>query len=394
MSVIIRQLTCNVLSGYDRFIAKSAFTFMVLCWLSIVLAPQELVYAKPENASKEDPTHKVRERSAEQAFLVMQEQLRGYREKLQESERALEEFQQKHGIIALETQIDHLLQQRKALDDSLNEAENQAMGFKEKLAWVEKQISQVPKEVPLSSTVSEQGIIGSAKNKLLALQLEEQELLSKYTKTSPHLRAVHQEMELIERFIKEQEETAAGSVTRGKNPLYREMEMQLFQTRASLVSSNAQRAVIIQQIAKVDKELARLRSLKPGVDALRRQVKADEVNYLNYLTQVGTTPPQDYQVQVGDLLDIKFFFNPELNESIPVRPDGRIALQLVGEISVVGYTVEEIREILTQSYSGQLKNPEIAVLLRTSHVRAATMGSQGGTINAGAGNAAGAGNGN
>ena len=384
MSVIICQFTCRVFSRHYKFASKSAFAFMVLFSIFLIPTPQELVYANTQKVTKEGPNQTVMKNVAEQAFSVMQKQLRGYREKLQESERALEEFQQKHGIISLETQIDHLLQQRKALVDSLNQADNQAMGFKEKLAWIEKQISQVPKEVPLSSTISEQGIIGSAKNKLLALRLEEQQLLSKYTKTSPHIRAVHEEMELIERFIKQQEETEAGSVTSGKNPLYREMEMQLFETRASLVSSKAQRAVIIQQIAEVDKELARMRGLKPGVDALRRQVKADEVNYLNYLTKVGTTPPQDYQVQVGDLLDIKFFFNPELNESIPVRPDGRIALQLVGEISVVGHTVEEIREILIQNYAGQLKNPEIAVLLRTSHVGAGAMGEQSGTTNGGA----------
>ena len=115
-----------------------------------------------------------------------------------------------------------------------------------------------------------------------------------------------------------------------KNPLYREMEMELFSTQAALVSAEAQSAVIEQQIAEVDKELERLRRLRPGLDGLKRQLKADEANYLSYLTKVGTTPPQDYKVQVGDQLDIKFFFNPELNESIPVRPDGRIALQLVG----------------------------------------------------------------
>lgn len=126
--------------------------------------------------------------------------------------------------------------------------------------------------------------------------------------------------------------------------------------------------MIKQQIAEVDKELNRLRNLGPELDELRRQVTADEKNYINYLTKVGKTPPQDYQIQVGDQLDIKFFFNPELNETVLVRPDGRIALQLVGEITVVGHTVEQIRAILIKTYSGQLKNPEVAVLLRSTNV--------------------------
>lgn len=32
-------------------------------------------------------------------------------------------------------------------------------------------------------------------------------------------------------------------------------------------------------------------------------------------------PPTPYRIQPGDSLDIKFFYNPELNESLVVRPD-------------------------------------------------------------------------
>ena len=380
-------LPYSVFTGYCRFTRKAALALFLIFSLHLGFFPQTDVYAKTKSKGAKTMKASKVEKPKDQAFLIMQQQLNAYRERLQESERALEEFQEEHGIVSLEPQITNLLQQRQALDATLGKAENQRMGFKEKLTWVQGEISKVPKEVPLSSTVSELGIIGSAKNNLLGLQLKEQQLLSKYTEESPHIKAVRQEMELIANFIKDQEDKQAGSVTSGKNPLYAEMEMALFSTQAALVSAEAQSAVIEQQIIKVDSELERLRRLRPGLDGLKRQLKADESNYLSYLTKVGTTPPQDYKVQVGDQLDIKFFFNPELNESIPVRPDGRIALQLVGELSVVGHTVEEIRAILIKNYSGQLKNPEIAVLLRTSHVLAGESGSQGGMSTVGAGNA-------
>src|SRR5690606_7072119 len=153
---------------------------------------------------------------------------------------------------------------------------------------------------------------------------------------------------------------------------------QLLRTQADLVSAEAQSAVIKKQISAIDKELSRLRNLRPALDELRRRVMADEKNYLGYLTKVGTTSPQDYQIQVGDHLDIKFFFNPELNETVLVRPDGRIALQLVGEIPVVGNTVEEIRGILIKNYSGQLKNPEVAVILRSANVPGEVISAPGG----------------
>jgi uncharacterized protein (UPF0216 family) len=294
----------------------------------------------------------------------MKQQLRSYQQRLEESEGRLQDFQRKHGIILLETQMNHLLQQRKSLDDSLKAAENRVKGFQEKLAWVQGQISQIPHEVPLSSSAQEQGgLLGGAKKQILDLQLKEQELLNKYHENNPHVQSLRREMELINQFIEEQKVFSTG-----KNPLYLEMEMQLFHTQADLVSAEAQSGVVKQQIAEVDKELDRLRNLGPELDELRRQVTADEKNYINYLTKVGKTPPQDYQIQVGDQLDIKFFFNPELNETVLVRPDGRIALQLIGELPVVGNTVEQIRTILIKSYSGQLKNPEIVVLLRSPNV--------------------------
>jgi polysaccharide biosynthesis/export protein PslD len=32
---------------------------------------------------------------------------------------------------------------------------------------------------------------------------------------------------------------------------------------------------------------------------------------------------REYRIQPGDQMDVKFFYNPELNESATVRPDGR-----------------------------------------------------------------------
>jgi uncharacterized protein (UPF0216 family) len=277
--------------------------------------------------------------------------------------------------------MSHLLQQRKSLDDSLKTAETQVKGFQEKLTWVQGQISQIPHEVPLSSSQKEQGLLGGAKKQILDLQLKEQELLNKYHENNPHVQSLRREIELINQFIEEQKVFSTA-----KNPLYLEMEMQLFHTQADLVSAEAQSGVIKQQIARVGKELDRLKKLGPELDELRRQVVADEKNYIDYLTKVGTTPPQDYQIQVGDQLDIKFFFNPELNEKVLVRPDGRIALQLIGELPVVGNTVEQIRTILIKNYSGQLKNPEVAVLLRSSNVPGEVISATGAEGNLGGGN--------
>jgi protein involved in polysaccharide export with SLBB domain len=83
---------------------------------------------------------------------------------------------------------------------------------------------------------------------------------------------------------------------------------------------------------------------------------------------IQTTYPhtdQEYRLQVGDQLDIKFFYNHELNEQVTVRPDGRISLQLAHEIMVAGLTPMELTELLTKKYASELKKPEITVIVRS-----------------------------
>jgi len=74
---------------------------------------------------------------------------------------------------------------------------------------------------------------------------------------------------------------------------------------------------------------------------------------------------EEYVIKPGDQLSIKFFFNPELNEQdLIVRPDGRISLQLIHEVEAANLTAPQLTSLLAKRYVGQLKNPEIAVIVR------------------------------
>jgi polysaccharide biosynthesis/export protein len=73
----------------------------------------------------------------------------------------------------------------------------------------------------------------------------------------------------------------------------------------------------------------------------------------------------EYRIQAGDQLDIKFFYNNELNESVSVRPDGRISLQLIGEISVHDLTPSDLETMLKEKYSSRLAIPEVSVIVRS-----------------------------
>ena len=48
----------------------------------------------------------------------------------------------------------------------------------------------------------------------------------------------------------------------------------------------------------------------------------------------------------GDEIEVKFAYSAEFNEIQFIRPDGKIALQFVGEIKAAGKTPSELREEL------------------------------------------------
>ena len=76
------------------------------------------------------------------------------------------------------------------------------------------------------------------------------------------------------------------------------------------------------------------------------------------------TASDDYRLAVGDAIEVKLFFNPEMNESQAIRPDGKITMQLIGELMVAGMTTAEVEELLRSRYVGLLKKPQPTVFVR------------------------------
>ena len=75
--------------------------------------------------------------------------------------------------------------------------------------------------------------------------------------------------------------------------------------------------------------------------------------------------PDNYLLRPGDQLAIKFFYNPELNETVTIRPDGKISLQLVDDVLASGLAPSELDRVLTEKYSKELKQPEVTVIVNT-----------------------------
>ncbi len=80
--------------------------------------------------------------------------------------------------------------------------------------------------------------------------------------------------------------------------------------------------------------------------------------------RVVTQPPSEYRIGREDVLEIVVWREPELTRMMPVRPDGFIALPLVGEVRAAGKTPSELRQELAKAFGPYVKDASVAVLVR------------------------------
>jgi protein involved in polysaccharide export with SLBB domain len=72
-----------------------------------------------------------------------------------------------------------------------------------------------------------------------------------------------------------------------------------------------------------------------------------------------------YRIHVGDALDVRFYGTPELNTKATVRSDGKISLELVGDVAAAGQTPEGFARLLGARYAGELRDPTVTVVLQS-----------------------------
>jgi polysaccharide biosynthesis protein PslE len=215
----------------------------------------------------------------------MSGQLAQYRIKWEDAQGKLQAFKRKHGITSLGQQRALLLDQRKELDTSLKSIDGQRYGLMRKIEALAAQLRKVTEYIPLSSESGEADrykIMDEAKNRLLGLQLQEQQLLVKYREDSRLVQNVRQEISVVKKFLHDLEAAFADKVTKGKNPVYEQLEKDLLASQSSLDGSEAQAAEIKRQLQSLDRELMTLDQLEKDLQVFERDAAIQQDNYKMY----------------------------------------------------------------------------------------------------------------
>ncbi|MCL1479022.1 MULTISPECIES: XrtA/PEP-CTERM system exopolysaccharide export protein [unclassified Marinobacter] len=75
------------------------------------------------------------------------------------------------------------------------------------------------------------------------------------------------------------------------------------------------------------------------------------------------TETEAYEIGVGDTIAVHVWRNPELNQTIVVRPDGFISMPLMGDVKAEGKRPEELASEVDTALSEFIRTPEVTVMV-------------------------------
>jgi len=266
-----------------------------------------------------------------------------YQRALAESEIRLANFSKTDGVTAPETLRADMAQQLVTARASLYQARQAIAADLHRLDDLRKQMSETP---PRSSTVetsdSANFLLEQLQSSLLAAKVKKIQLLAKYEPSYPLVQEADAEIEQTKKAIADAEEARYVNRSTDRDPTFEYLRQDRAKTEADLASEEATVAELINTINGMQSEMVSLdeKTVKQG--ALLREAKANEANYLLYLTKRE-------QERTSDALDEKRIANvaiavPAEVPALPSRSPISILipgffLALVGGIGA-GYLAE------------------------------------------------------
>lgn len=259
-------------------------------------------------------------------------QLGDYEKKLKDSADRMESFKQKNGVYSLEEQRSLLLRQRTDLDSALKASQNHVDELQRRLVTVKNQFRNISDSNEHYTTTERDRVITEAKSRLLALQLNEQELLRKYRDDSRLVMSNRDEIKMVQQFLKEQEEDNRKKA-KSNSPIYQGVEAEMMKTEADLNSQRAKAATLRKQLAQVDGEIRSLDMSEKNMQDLKREMAANEKNHQVYREKAE-------EARIADDMNRQKLANISVIQSAtpplqPVSPKKKVNLALGVVIGII-----------------------------------------------------------
>jgi polysaccharide biosynthesis/export protein len=77
----------------------------------------------------------------------------------------------------------------------------------------------------------------------------------------------------------------------------------------------------------------------------------------------------DYVIGADDTLHISVWKEPDLSETLPVRPDGKISMPLLNDVPAAGLTPLQLKDSITEKLKKYIADPRVTIVVTAMNSR-------------------------
>lgn len=265
------------------------------------------LYVEENISAKRDETYG--------ANRFLQEQVETFKVKLEASEDKIIEFRKKKGVyfsvdesstVANIREIQQQIEEIELTQDTLGARKGQ----------LQSQLTQTTQTVDIVSETEEGNRLVSMENRLATLLL-------RYTDNYPEVVRLKSEIESLKQRLKQPEEQEKDRETTRMtsfNPLYQELQAQLFEVDAELSALAARKKNLQQTIAKREKELHEVPAAQKELGILIQERDSYRTIYNDLLARMGQSEVSK-QMEIGNKASTFRIVDPAILPEIPVSPN-------------------------------------------------------------------------
>jgi uncharacterized protein involved in exopolysaccharide biosynthesis len=215
-------------------------------------------------------------------------------------------------------------------------------------------LTETPETIPKGEEIDHNPfLISTLEARLVELELEEKELLTKYRPESPFVANVRDEIQMVRRKLKEQENKRYGKTQYGPNPTHQNLKETLLRDEANLEALKAKRLAQIKQLAEYEDRLEKLNEIEGEIKHYQNEVDVNWENYRLYQSKLEES-------RISDAMDTEKIVNFSLIEPArpPIKPERpKIILNLVIG-AALGLFIAFGSALTLEYFNDRLETPE------------------------------------
>ncbi|HEX4383422.1 MAG TPA: polysaccharide biosynthesis/export family protein, partial [Myxococcales bacterium] len=71
----------------------------------------------------------------------------------------------------------------------------------------------------------------------------------------------------------------------------------------------------------------------------------------------------EYKLSLEDVVEVTVWKEPDLSRTVPIRPDGKITLPLIGDVKAEGLRPADLETLVAKQYASLVRDPRVTVIV-------------------------------